>query len=384
MEIAKFLEILHDKKFIDYNKMSNKYTDTFHEYLDTLSMFYTKLPLEDAQGNFMVFLEGPLKIQTSTLRTLFQNQSGLYSAKSLETEIIATSAIENIDFSRDSVRSILSGQASKNEEEKRIEGLKKGLEFIADPGNKITEENLYKLYKMAIGQYLDEENQLKEGNLYRHDSVYVVGTKVEHTGMSYKQVLSYMKSLVTYINQKDDIQDLMKACIIHFYIAYVHPWFDGNGRMARLVHLWFLVQRGYQSVLFVPFSSLIEKTRKQYYDAYQTIEDNYRYTHTIDVTPFLLYFINNVYNKIEQPLQEDTLSVYRLALNQKKITNKEDKLWKFVLSYFGTEEFSTKGLEKAYGDAAYATIRSFVLKFTDLGLLTAISYTTKNKYRVKR
>lgn len=384
MEITKFLEILHDKKIMDYRKMSNKYSDTFQEYLDTLSMFYKKLPLEDAQGNFMVFLEEPLKIQTSTLRTLFQNQSDLYSKKSLETEIIATSAIENIDFSRDSVRSILSGQASKNEEERRIEGLKKGMEFIADRDNKITEENIYKLYKMAIGKYLDEENQLKEGNLYRHDSVYVVGTKVEHIGISYKQVSSYMKSLVGYINQKDDIQDLIKACIIHFYIAYVHPWFDGNGRMARLVHLWFLVQRGYQSVLFIPFSSFIEKTRKQYYDAYQTIADNYRYTHKIDVTPFLLYFINNVYNKIEQPLQEATFSVYQSALDHKKITNKEDKLWKFVLSYFGTEEFSTKELEKAYGDAAYATIRSFVLKFTDLGLLTAISYTTKNKYRVKR
>ena len=384
MEITKFLEILHDKKFMDYRKMSNKYSDTFQEYLDTLSMFYKKLPLEDAQGNFMVFLEEPLKIQTSTLRTLFQNQSDLYSKKSLETEIIATSAIENIDFSRDSVRSILSGQASKNEEERRIEGLKKGMEFIADRDNKITEENIYKLYKMAIGKYLDEENQLKEGNLYRHDSVYVVGTKVEHIGISYKQVSSYMKSLVGYINQKDDIQDLIKACIIHFYIAYVHPWFDGHGRMARLVHLWFLVQRGYQSVLFIPFSSFIEKTRKQYYDAYQTIADNYRYTHKIDVTPFLLYFINNVYNKIEQPLQVATFSVYLSALDHKKITNKEDKLWKFVLSYFGTEEFSTKELEKTYGDAAYATIRSFVLKFTDLGLLTAISYTTKNKYRVKR
>lgn len=382
MDITKFLEILHDKKFMDYRKMSNKYPDTFQEYLDTLSMFYRKLPLEDAQGNFIVFLEEPLKIQTSTLRTLLQNQSDLYSKKSLETEIIATSAIENIDFSRDSVRSILSGQASKNEEERRIEGLKKGMEFIADRDNKITEENIYKLYKMAIGKYL-EENRLKEGNLYRHDSVYVVGTKVEHTGISYQQVPSYMKSLVEYINQKDDIQDLMKACIIHFYIAYVHPWFDGNGRMARLVHLWFLIQRGYQSVLFIPFSSLIEKTRKQYYDAYQTIEDNYRYTHKIDITPILLYFINNVYNKIEQPLQDDTLSVYRSSLEHKKITNKEDKLWKFVLSYFGTEEFSTKELEKAYGDAAYATIRSFVLKFTDLGLLTAISYTTKNKYKVK-
>ncbi len=383
MEITKFLEILHDKKFMDYRKMSNKYPDTFQEYLDTLSMFYRKLPLEDAQGNFIVLLEEPLKIQASTLRTLFQNQSDLYSKKSLETEIIATSAIENIDFSRDSVRSILSGQASKNEEERRIEGLKKGMEFIADRDNKITEENIYKLYKMTIGKYLDEENQLQEGNLYRHDSVYVVETKVEHTGISYQQVPSYMKSLVEYINQKDDIQDLMKACIIHFYIAYVHPWFDGNGRMARLVHLWFLIQRGYQSVLFIPFSSLIEKTRKQYYDAYQTIEDNYRYTHKIDITPILLYFINNVYNKIKQPLQDDTLSVYRSSLEHKKITNKEDKLWKFVLSYFGTEEFSTKELEKAYGDAAYATIRSFVLKFTDLGLLTAISYTTKNKYKVK-
>ena len=49
------------------------------------------------------------------------------------------------------------------------------------------------------------------------------------------------------------------------------------------------------------------------------------------------------------------------------------------LIVFWNGRISTKELEKAYGDAAYATIRSFVLKFTDLGLLTAISYTTKNK-----
>lgn len=46
------------------------------------------------------------------------------------------------------------------------------------------------------------------------------------------------------------------------------------------------------------------------------------------------------------------------------------------------EEFSTKQLEKDYGDAAYATIRSFVLKFTDLGLLQSIHYGTRIKYKV--
>jgi len=52
------------------------------------------------------------------------------------------------------------------------------------------------------------------------------------------------------------------------------------------------------------------------------------------------------------------------------------------LSYYGTDEFSTKQLEKDFGDAAYATIRSFVLKFEELGLLSSTKYGTRNKYRI--
>lgn len=43
-----------------------------------------------------------------------------------------------------------------------------------------------------------------------------------------------MKSLIDFINDDDDINDLIKATIIHLYIAYVHPYFDGNGRTVRL------------------------------------------------------------------------------------------------------------------------------------------------------
>lgn len=159
--------------------------------------------------------------------------------------------------------------------------------------------------------------------------------------------------------------------------------FDGNGRIARLVHLWFLIQKGYQSALFIPFSSWIEKSRKAYYDAYTVIEENRKLSGKIDVTPFILYFTNNVYNKMnEGSAAVETLTVYDDAVKDGKITEKETQLWKFVLSAYGTGEFSTKRLEKDFGDAAYATIRGFVLKFEHLGLLSSVKYGPRVKYKV--
>ena len=76
------------------------------------------------------------------------------------------------------------------------------------------------------------------------------------------------------------------------------------------------------------------------------------------------------------------MSAYENALGNGKITEKETRLWKFILSFYGTEEFSTKQLEKDFGDAAYATIRGFVLKFEELGLLSATKYGVRVKYKV--
>ena len=108
-----------------------------------------------------------------------------------------------------------------------------------------------------------------------------------------------------------------------FYIAYIHPYSDGNGRIARLVHLWFLIQKGYQSTLFVPFSSKIEKTRKAYYNAYTAIEENKRYSGKIDITPFLIYFADNVYNAYnEKTTDENLLREYKKYLDNGEVTEK--------------------------------------------------------------
>ena len=384
MDIKLFTKMLKDKHFIDYQKMQYKYGEDFSTFLQTLEeLYYKTLPLLDFDGNNVVFIENHAAVSQSAIKLLLQSQDGNYGIKAAEDEIVATSAIESIDFSRDSVRNILKGMAPKDEQENRILGIKHGLEFIADRANKITEENLYRLYMMTVGDFLIGDDKLLEDNLYRHDTVYIVSDRVEHSGLDHKKVPEFMKSLIAFVNAKDDINDLIKAAIIHFYIAFVHPYFDGNGRMARLVHLWFLIQKGYRYALFIPFSSQIEKSRKAYYDAYTAIEENKKFSGKIDVTPFILYFINNVYNKMsEGTTMVETLTAFDDAVKEGKITEKETKLWKFVLSFYGTSEFSTKQLEKDFGDAAYATIRGFVLKFENLGLLSSVKYGPRVKYKV--
>lgn len=384
MDIKLFTTILKDKHFPDYKKLKYKYSGDFGAFLETLAdIYYKPLPVMDFVGAPLVFIENHAAINQGTIKLLLQAQNQHYGVKAAEDEIIATSAIESIDFSRDSVRNILKGLAPKDEQENRILGLKKGLEFIADATNRITEENLHKLYMMTVGNFLTGDDRLKDGYFYRHDTVYVVGSQVEHTGLDYRKVPEYMQSLIEFINVDDDINDLFKAAIIHFYLAYIHPYFDGNGRMARLLHLWFLIQKGYLSALFIPFSSNIEKSRKAYYDAYTLIEENCKLSGRVDVTPFVMYFVNNVYNKMKDgSTSVDTIAVYEEAIKAGKITEKEKQLWQFVLSCYGTDEFSTKQLEKAFGNAAYATIRSFVLKFENLGVLTSAKYGTRVKYRV--
>lgn len=381
MDIKLFSKMLKDKHFCNLEKMKYKYSGDFAEFMQTLSeLYYKELPILDFNGNNIVFIENHAAVSQNAVKLLLKNQSNYYGVKTAEDEIVATSAIENIDFSRDSVRNILKGYAPKNDQESRILGIKKGLEFIADNSNKITEENLHKLYMMTVGDFLEGDDRLNDGEFYRHDTVSIVGSQIEHMGVNYKKIPGLMKVLIEFINTDDGINDLVKAAIVHFYFAYVHPYFDGNGRTARLIHLWFLIQKGYQSTLFIPFSGLIEKSRKAYYDAFSAVEDNQIISGVIDVTPFVLYFIENVYNKMNN--STDTLSVYDEAVKSGELTKKEVALWQFVISCYGTEEFSTKKLEKDFGDAAYATIRSFVLKLEKLGLLTSVKYGTRTKYKV--
>lgn len=388
MDAALFAKLLSDKDGLDLKKLRYKYPRAdIGEFVSLLqsSGFYESLPLPDAAGQPLVYLPGTARVRLSAAKTLLTPQSAgqSFGLQAMEDEIISTFGIEQIDTSRDSVRKILSGCAPDNDSEARIYGMKRGLEFISDPAHTITEENLHTLYQTVIGNYLPPEDQLLPDRFYRHDAVYIVSDKVEHTGLAWQKLPELMAALVSFANQSSEINDLLKAAMLHFYVAWLHPYFDGNGRMARLVHLWYLVQQGYSSALFLPMSRYIEKTRGQYYAAYSLVERNVAISGVLDVTPFLVYCIEQVYHKLDGALPAtDVMGLYTEALAQGRVTEKERQLWQFVLSAYGDGEFSTKQLERDFGGAAYATIRAFVLKFTDLGLLTATRYGSRSKYRV--
>ena len=387
MDASVFAKIVSDKSICDLKKIKYKYSDVDMKELTELmkiSVFKT-LPIQDFRGNDLVYMPGIIKLNTAAFKSLLISHGDYdFGLKAMEDEISSSFSIESIDFSRDSVRKILKGYAPEDESENRIYGMKKGLEFISDLNNEISEDNIHSLYELAIGQYLDEDNKLIPGHYYRHDTVYVMGQKLEHTGLAHSKLPEYMSRLVEFINAESELDDLSKAAAIHFYMAYLHPWFDGNGRMARLMHLWYLRRRGWSAVMFIAFSSYIERSRNAYYKAFTLCESNENISGVLDVSPFLNYFSENVYNKLKVSSGSAASSkLYTDALAEGKITEKEKDLWGFVLSAYGNSEFSTKQLEKDFNDAAYATIRSFVLKFKDLGLLFEASYGNRKKYSVK-
>lgn len=387
MDASLFAKMLSDKSITDLKKLGYKYPKAdLQEFVALLKEnFYHELPLNDFDGECIVFLEGVTQVSLSAVRILLtpQRSDHLFGAKAMEDEILSTFRIEQINTTRDSVRRVLAGHSPRNEDEHRVYGMKRGLEFIADPSHTITEENLYRLYQMTIGEFLPEEDQLLPGNRYRYDAVYVVGAKVEHTGLPCSKLPEYMTALIKFAQEDSETNALLKAAILHFYLAYLHPYFDGNGRMARLLHLWYLVQQGYSSALFVPLSRYVEESRNRYYNAFSLVERNQEISGIVDLTPFLTYFIEQVYRPLgENKIGKHAMDSFKEALAQGQITEKEAALWQFVLSCYGDEEFSTKQLEKDFGNAAYATIRSFVLKFESLGMLASTRYGNRVKYQV--
>lgn len=389
MDGAKFAKMLSDKHLFELDRMEYKYSvSSVNEFTELLRQnFAQSLPLVDFSSDELFYLPNLARISTNGMKQLLSapasNQS--FGLQAMTEEIHATFQIESIHSSRNSIRHILNGYAPRNEEESRIYGMKRGLDFIADRQNTITEENLHQLYQISTGDYLPDEDRLLPDHFYRHDVVYVVDGEESREGLPAQQLPDAMKRLVDFVNAKDGINELHKAAILHFAFAYYHPYFDGNGRTARLLRLWYLVQQGYPAALFTPFSRYIAESKAAYYKAYDRVEKNALISGYTDVTPFLSYFCNEVYNRLQvdaAPPQAD-LQVYQTALAEGKITEKERLLWEYVLSAYGTEEFTTKQLEKDFRNAAYATIRTFVMKFHEMELLVARKTGNRVFYKVK-
>ena len=160
MDAKLFTAMLCDKKFHDLNKMQYKYSCSDVAELVALlkETLFETLDIDDFHGNSLVYLKNRAQSNMRALKILLKPQytTDSYSINSMEDEINASLAIENIASSRNSIRKILNGYAPTSDSENTIYGIKRGLDFIADTHNNITEENLNTLYQISLGDFLED------------------------------------------------------------------------------------------------------------------------------------------------------------------------------------------------------------------------------------
>ncbi|MFN8339381.1 MAG: Fic family protein [Saprospiraceae bacterium] len=101
---------------------------------------------------------------------------------------------------------------------------------------------------------------------YRNQSVGIVkDSKVEHIAPPFENVPYLMKDLFEYLKDKSELT-LIKSCVFHYEMEFIHPFLDGNGRMGRLWQTLILIQ-DYPIFEFLPFETLIAKNQEEYYKA---------------------------------------------------------------------------------------------------------------------
>lgn len=80
-----------------------------------------------------------------------------------------------------------------------------------------------------------------------------------------------IKRLIAFANDADGekyLHPVIKAIFLHFWMGYLHPFTDGNGRLARALFYWYLLRKGYWALIYIPISTVIKQSPLQYARAY--------------------------------------------------------------------------------------------------------------------
>ena len=117
-------------------------------------------------------------------------------------------------------------------------------------------------------------------------------------------VRSLMENLVNYININNlhEVDPLIKMAIIHYQFESIHPFYDGNGRVGRIINLLYLVLEGLLDLPILYLSRYIIQHKGEYYRQLQALRE------TNDWEPWLLYMLEAV----EQTSKETIILVHRI------------------------------------------------------------------------
>lgn len=213
---------------------------------------------------------------------------------------INTSAIEGEQLNVDSVRSSLAkrlgmDQAGLPPGTAQTEGLADLLlDATRNPELSLTKERLYRWHEALFPSGGSEITPIRVGELRGEDLMQVVsgpvGRQTVHFEAPPRKVLeAELVSFLDWFNQTQNdagVDPVLRAGIAHLWFVTLHPFDDGNGRLARAITDLALAQAEHHSVRFYAMAATIMENRKAYYDVLENTQRN-----SLDVTPWLKWFL---------------------------------------------------------------------------------------------
>jgi len=237
----------------------------------------------EATGHF----ELPEDVRTSASRDR-------YVVHSLIEEAITSSQLEGAATTRRVAKEMIrSNRAPRTIDERMILNNFRAMEWLRERrSHSITPDHVLELHSILTDETLDKPDAA--GRFRRDDEVIQVvddsdGT-ILHVPPKAHLLAGRVKTMCEFANgaiPKDAfIHPVIRAVLVHFWLAYDHPFVDGNGRTARALFYWTMLREGYWVSEFISISSAIKKARTQYDRAYLFVE-----TDGNDTTYFIQYHL---------------------------------------------------------------------------------------------
>ena len=203
-----------------------------------------------------------------------------YLVSSIMEEAIASSQMEGASTTRRIAKDMLRKQLKPvNKSQQMIVNNYETISKISRGAkNAFSIEKLLEMHRSISYKTLD--NPKDEGVFRKNDDIYVVDGitgSVAHTPPSFMEVEKMVSELCEFANVDNEdifIHPIIKGIIIHFILAYIHPFSDGNGRTARSLFYWYMIKKGYWLTEYLSISRIIYINKKGYEKAYLYTEND--------------------------------------------------------------------------------------------------------------
>ena len=285
-----------------------------------------------------------------------------------------SSAIENIITTQDDIYKARLFDKYKNVNTKEVENYVQSLYL----GFKIVKEK-----KMIISRSILElqKTLLKNDAGFRTQSGTVLkdsnGNTVYVPPQDKNIILDLMKNLEDFINNNDfsHVDPLIKMAVIHYQFESIHPFYDGNGRVGRIINILYLILQGLLDSPILYLSSYIIDNKSRYYDVLQNVRV---YNNWEDM---ILYLLKSIEHTAEQTTQV-IKKIHQQMLEYKDIIRtrlpkiySQDLINTLFKHPYTKIEFLKKDL-----NIAYSTARRYLDKIVELQLLEKCKIGKSNYY----